>query len=159
MMIQMLVHQRRPLLWRQSPKEAMRMRRAARRPRRGKPVNLCVQPFPLHFQVAIVAHHKSLYRRRIPPQWFIVPHHLRLHDPTDDPSHQQPRRQPLPKRQLESPRAMRHSLRRIHSAPLPIAVRPQACDPFLNLHYPRRFKQILHLNLIHLSALVAFVQT
>jgi len=57
MMIQMLVHQDRPLLRRQSPKEAVRVRRAALGPGGYKPVDHTVQTCAFLCQVPIILDH------------------------------------------------------------------------------------------------------
>src|SRR6266850_1405926 len=75
---------------------------------------------------------------------FIVPERHRLHDPPNDAPEQQPRRNLVPNRQLQTRRAVRHRLRRIHLAPLLLAIRPQPRDPLLHFFHPGRFKEILH---------------
>src|SRR5258708_3741486 len=122
----------------------MRMRSATLRPGRGKPVDQSVQPLPFRSQVPFILHHKILHRRRISGHGFIVPKRHRLHDPPNDPPQQQPRRNPVPYRPLQTRRAVRHCLRRIHLAPLPLAIRPQPRDPFLHFFHPSRFKEIFH---------------
>src|SRR6267143_1593084 len=51
---------------------------------------------------------------------------------------------PVPYRQLQTPRAVRHRLRGIHLAPLPLTIRPQPRDAFLDFFHPRRFEEIFH---------------
>jgi NAD(P)-dependent dehydrogenase (short-subunit alcohol dehydrogenase family) len=75
------------------------------------------QPLPFRSQVPFIPHHKLLHRRRIPAHRFVVPERHRLHDPPNDPIEQQPRRNPVPDRQLYPPAAMLQRLRRIHLAP------------------------------------------
>ena len=57
MMVQMLIHQRRPFHRSQRPEKEVRMLRACPRPTCCKAVNEFAQPLPLHHEVPFIAHH------------------------------------------------------------------------------------------------------
>ena len=57
MMVQMLIHQRRPFHRSQRPEKEVRMLRASPRPTRCKAVNEFAQPLPLHHEVPFIPHH------------------------------------------------------------------------------------------------------
>ena len=57
MVIQMLIHQRRPFHRSQRPEKEVRMLRAYPRPTRCKAVNEFAQPLPLRHEVPLIAHH------------------------------------------------------------------------------------------------------
>ena len=56
-MVQMLIHQRRPFHRSQRPEKKVRMLRAYPRPTRRKAVNEFAQPLPLHPEVPFILHH------------------------------------------------------------------------------------------------------
>src|SRR5438132_1300873 len=81
---------------------------------------------------------------RIPAHRFVVPKRHRLHHPSDDPPQQQPWRNSVTQRQLQTRRAVRHRLRCIHLAPQLLAIRLQPRHSFLYFFHPSRFKEIFH---------------
>jgi hypothetical protein len=72
MMVHMLVHQDRPLIWHQAPEEAMRIRGASCRSSRGKSVNEHTESFALSVEAPFILHQKILRRRRILSHRFVV---------------------------------------------------------------------------------------
>src|SRR5438445_2277684 len=96
MMIQMLVHQDRPLLRRQWPEEAVRMCGATVGPGGYKPVDQTVQTRAFLCQVPLILDNQTFHSRRIAAQRFVVPKHLWLDDGAHDPSDQYPWRPQVP---------------------------------------------------------------
>jgi hypothetical protein len=143
-MIQMFIHQHRPLLRSQPPKETMRMRSTPRRPRRNKPIDQFAQPSPFFLQIPLILNHQIPNRRRITPNGGVIPQSQWFYYPPENQPDNYPRRPQSPQPHFQPTRTMRHRLRRIHAAPLPLAVRPQPPKP--GLHFIRRphVKQILH---------------
>src|ERR1700730_7165939 len=144
MMIHMLVRQRRPLFRSHSSKERMRTFGAALWTARAKPLDQSGQPLAFLSEIAVVLHHQTLRRRRIPPHRFLVLQHLRLRDRPKDPSQKHPRLNPVPDRPLHHHRTVRHRLPRRPLPPLPLAGWPQPPDPLLNFLGRPRFKKVFH---------------
>jgi hypothetical protein len=96
MMIQMLVHQDRPLLRRQRPEEAVRMCGTALGPGGYKPVDQTVQTRAFLCQVPLILNNQTFHSRRIAAQRFVVPKHVWLDDGAHDPSEQYPWRPKVP---------------------------------------------------------------
>src|SRR6266568_3176510 len=144
MMVEMLVHQDRPLLRREPPKEAMRMPCTPLRPRRRKAVNQSAEPVSLPIEVPFIRHDEGLGCRGVSAHRLIVPKHHWLDHFPNDPPHEHPLWNAIPYRPLHSRRTMRHRLRYIHRAPLPLAAWFKLRNSILHLFRRRRLVEILH---------------
>src|SRR5215471_9174831 len=122
MMIEVLVHQLRPLVRRHLPKERVWICRAALRPRRGKPLHQRGQPKALFAQVPVILHEQTLRRRRVLSHRRLVLERHGLHHRPEDAPQKHPRLGLVPHGPLHSYRAVRHGLRRVHLAPLTLVV-------------------------------------
>jgi hypothetical protein len=145
MMVQMFIHQNRPLIWCEPSEEAVRMRGAFCWPVRGEPVDQLAQALPFGFQVALILDHQLVHGRRIPAERFVVPQHFGFNDASDNPPHERAGRKQVAKRHFDPSGAMRHCLRRVHLAPHPRAIRPQVGQTLFHFRHLRLIEEIFHI--------------
>ena len=72
MMVEVLIHQHRPLHWSQRAEKEVRMLRAYPGPTRCKAVDRFTQPLPLHHEVPFVRHQHALLCHRISAHWLAI---------------------------------------------------------------------------------------
>src|SRR5258707_132760 len=119
MVVQMLIHQRRPFYRSQRAEKEVRMPCACSRPTRCKAVNEFAEPLPLHSEVPFITHHQALVRPHIPRHGLLFRDHRLLRKAPQQPPNEYAWRFLCPHRHLHCRGAMRQSLRWIHFAPHP----------------------------------------
>jgi hypothetical protein len=131
MVVEVFVHENRPLLRLHWAKEAVRVRRAAAWPTRREPIDEVGQSRALCDKIPLVRHDERRHRRRIALHRLVVAQCEGLDDSAEHPTDQHLRRMRIAERHLHARRAMRERLRGRHLAPLPRTVGPQALEPRL----------------------------
>src|SRR2546430_1136641 len=144
MMVQVLVHEDRPLRRRHRPKERVWMGRTAGWSGCGESLDECAQACTLALEVALVDDHELLRRRRVATERRIVardPSHD--HRPNESPD-ERARRTKVTDRHLHCGGAMGRHLCGVHRAPLALAVWAQPRQAFLHVRGDTRLIETLH---------------
>ena len=121
-MIQVFVHPGAPLLWLERAKEGMRMLCALRFPALMKLPDTSFELFPFPAEISLIADRQLLVGGGVSPKRLVVaedgPNESSYKTPDQDLRPYQPSRSKVERRG-----AMRHHLRDVHFAPLPLSCR------------------------------------
>jgi hypothetical protein len=142
--VEMLIHQLRPLVRRETAEKGVRMCGAPSRPADGEPIDQPGETRVLRLEVARVADDEIRRRRGVRPHRFVVAESEPFDQRTDDTSDQHARRPSVAERHLQSRRTMGDRLRDSHRAPQPLMPGLQPLEPCLNIIDSRRFEESSH---------------
>ncbi|HEY8312380.1 MAG TPA: hypothetical protein VIG47_17560 [Gemmatimonadaceae bacterium] len=133
MMVQVLVHEYSPLLWRHWAKERVWMRREAGWAGGDESVDQFIQAFSFSVKLSFILDHELLGRRRISPEWFVVAKCHRLNYAAKNAPDHDARRPNIPQPHLNGDTQVRHCLPDRHRTPLMGAIGLEFRQPALEI--------------------------
>jgi hypothetical protein len=126
--IQMFVHSAAPLLRTERAKERMGMAGTLRFPALMKPPNLCQKLFLFAKKIPLIGAHQLFGRGAIPAKWLFVGIDG-LDEWSQQPANEHSRHIEAASGHVHRRGTVRHHLRHVHLAPLPLGGGPQLVDP------------------------------
>jgi len=127
-MVEVLVHSSAPLVWREQTEKGMRMLCALRFPALMKLPDTNFELVLFTAEISLIGYDQALVGGAAPGKWLIVAED-RLHHRSDDPTDQDARPYETSGGEVERGGAMRHHLRNLHFAPLPVRRRLKLVNP------------------------------
>jgi hypothetical protein len=142
--IQMFVHQHRPLIRCEATKETMRMRGAGLPAARDAAVEQITQAFALQFKVGLAFDHHAVHGGRVAAHGCVVFEGHRFDDRAKQASDELARPTEAAHRHFDAEGAVREHLGGSHRAPLARAVGPQGAQARDDLALVGRVEEIFH---------------